>query len=230
MSKELVVVSPTSTRTPAILNNSSKVLAIRQGKNYQADYVPHLGLDDVRRMADLAAQHRRNGERDSLLLLTLFDGCFRVSEAISMRPEDIKNVNGGWMVSILGKGHKRGTAAISASLAAKLQSYAYRAKLPADNAIFPVSRSRVFQIIQSLMTEARINKPDGVGSVHILRHSGALERLKQTCNPKAVQEQLRHIDTTPFTCYILKLPMQQFGRIMRWHIRNVKILSRTLRG
>ena len=39
---------------------------------------------------------------------------------------------------------------------------------------------------------AGIVKPDGVGTVHILRHSGALERLRQTKNPQSVQEQLRH--------------------------------------
>lgn len=45
-------------------------------------------------------------------------------------------------------------------------------------------------------TKAGIPRPrrdrDGVGAVHILRHSGAVERLKRTGNPKAVQDQLRH--------------------------------------
>jgi len=42
------------------------------------------------------------------------------------------------------------------------------------------------------MASAGIAKPDGVGAVHILRHSGAIERLRRTGNPKAVQDMLRH--------------------------------------
>jgi hypothetical protein len=38
------------------------------------------------------------------------------------------------------------------------------------------------------------------------------------------------LDISPFTYYILILPIQQFGRIMGWRIRNVKILSKALRG
>jgi len=33
---------------------------------------------------------------------------------------------------------------------------------------------------------------DHVGGVHILRHSGAIERLRLTGNPRATQNQLRH--------------------------------------
>ena len=192
MANEMAIIPAASLVAPVRLNKTSRVLAIREAKTYQADYVPHLSTDDVRRMAELAAQHRRNGERDSLLVLTLFDGCFRVSEAISIRPGDIKEAGAGWIVSILGKGHKRGTAAISSGLAAKLQAYAYRRELASTERLFPISRSRAFQIVQALMAAAGITKPDGVGACHVLRHSGALARLKQTGNPKAVQEQLRH--------------------------------------
>ena len=192
MANEIAIIPAAGRAAPVRLNKTNRVLAIREAKAYQADYVPHLSTDDVRRMADLAAQHRRNGERDSLLVLTLFDGCFRVSEAIGIRPGDIKEVGAGWTVSLLGKGHKRSTAAITAGLAAKLQAYAYREQLASTGRLFPISRSRVFQIVQALMVEADITKPDGVGAVHVLRHSGALARLQLTGNPKAVQEQLRH--------------------------------------
>ena len=35
-------------------------------------------------------------------------------------------------------------------------------------------------------------KPPHVGAVHVLRHSGLIERLEATGNPKAVQDQARH--------------------------------------
>jgi integrase len=40
--------------------------------------------------------------------------------------------------------------------------------------------------------KAGIRKPEHVGTVHVLRHSGAIARLAATGNPKAVQDQLRH--------------------------------------
>lgn len=63
--------------------------------------------------------------------------------------------------------------------------------MPNDK-LFPINRTRVFQIINEAFEVAGITKPDGVGTVHIMRHSGALERLQKTKNPQAVQEQLRH--------------------------------------
>ncbi len=41
------------------------------------------------------------------------------------------------------------------------------------------------------MVNAGVVKPDGVGTIHVLRHSGTLERLRVTRIPKAIQDQLR---------------------------------------
>lgn len=102
----------------------------------------------------------------------------------------------GWAVSIMGKGTKPGKVAISPSLAAELQSYCYRLKILETARIFPISRSQCFRVVCDAFDGAGIRRPtrdkDRVGAVHILRHSGAIERLKQTGNPKAVQDQLRH--------------------------------------
>ena len=173
------------------LNKSSKVLADRSARDTQADYVPHLTLDQVKHLVDTIPK-----ERDRLLIQTLFDGCLRCSEAIGIRPADMESTAAGWQVGILGKGGKRSTVAISATLAAKLQSYCYRHDIKPADRIFCISRSRVFQIVKEAMTRAGIVAPsrarDRVGCVHSLRHSGAIERLRQTGNPRSVQEQLRH--------------------------------------
>jgi len=42
------------------------------------------------------------------------------------------------------------------------------------------------------MERAGVSLPDGVGSVHVLRHAGALARLEETRNPKSVQDMLGH--------------------------------------
>jgi integrase len=177
-------------------NRSAQVTAIQRAGAGTSDYVPHLSVDDVRLMAEAAGENRRHGERNGLLVKTIFDGAFRVSEALGIRPVDLGRDTSGWSVRVLGKGGKVGKVAISASLAAELQSYAWRRRMGETDRFFPVSRSQAFRIVTGAYEVAGIRRPgivtDRVGAVHILRHSGAIERLRQTGNPKAVQDQLRH--------------------------------------
>lgn len=173
--------------TPGKLNKTNEALAIRRAVAGQAGYVPHLDIDQVKEIAAAC-----NNERDRLIIRFLFDSCLRVSEALSVRPQDLAGTEDGWVVSVMGKGKKRRTAAVSASMVAQLQAYAYNNNILRDRPLFSINRTRVFQIVSAAMREAGIVKPDGVGAVHVLRHSGAIERMNITGNPKAVQEQLGH--------------------------------------
>jgi len=198
----------TAAMIPLKLNNSRNALvsqtnAIVKAKSYRSDYVHHITIDDVRLMAMPLK------ERDRLLITFLFDTCFRVSEAISIRPCDIQASKDGWTVRVLGKGRKRSVVAVSASMAAQLQSYAYREGIKSDDQIFPINRTRVFQIVQKAMADAGVEKPDGVGAAHVLRHSGAIHRLSITGNPKAVQDQLRHADAQMTLRYMKTLSQNE---------------------
>ena len=170
--------------------------AIRDAESGSASFIPHLDLDAVLRLIQAATDtHPRTGERDGLLIALLFDGCLRVSEAIRLRPQDlIRTSAGGWVATVTGKGNKTAQVALSPSLVANLQSFAYRGQLPPDRPFFPISRVRVHQIMQEAFETSAIAKPEHVGAVHVLRHSGAIARLEQTGNPKALQDQLRHQD------------------------------------
>ena len=167
--------------------------AVRNVELGAAAYVPHLDLGAVHRLMEAASTSRR-GERDALLIALLFDGCLRVSEALGLRPVDLVRGDGGWSARIVGKGHKVGQVALSSSLVAQLHAYAYQLELARDAAFFPVTRVRVHQIVSDAFDASGIAKPDHVGAVHVLRHSGAIARLEQTGNPKALQDQLRHTD------------------------------------
>ena len=180
----------------ALRNKTSQVSAIQRAEAGAADYVPHVSAGQVKLMALVAAQNKRHGERNALLIKFLFDGCLRVSEALGVRPVDLQRTPDGWMVRVMGKGSKPGVVAISASMAAELQSYCYRARIGKGERIFPVSRSQAFRVVTEAFDKAGIPRPskerDHVGGVHILRHSGAIERLRLTGNPRATQSQLRH--------------------------------------
>lgn len=195
---------------PRRLKKLNQQLAIRRGAGYQADYVPHWSLDQVKALARAAAR-----ERDRLLVRFLFDSCLRVAEALSTRPQDIFQDGYGWQVRVLGKGGKRSAVAISAGIAAELQAYCYRQKVTPEARIFNINPSRAFQIVKELAARAGLGKPDGVGTVHILRHSGALERLRQTGNPKAVQDQLRHSSALMTLRYMKTLSHEESMRIQQ---------------
>jgi len=168
-------------------------LAIRWAGAGEADYVHHLTLVQVGKLA-AAAGKSRHGIRDELLVLLLFDGCLRCSEALRVIRRDIESAGQGSTIKIWGKGGKASRVAISPSLAQRLVDYA--GSLDPAARLFPISRPRAFQIIAEAYERAHLPRPsrarDRVGTVHILRHSGAIERLRKTGNPKAVQDQLRH--------------------------------------
>ena len=174
------------------LQKSSHALAIKEAIELRADYVPHWGIDDVKRLADTAGQ-KRHGERDRLLILTTCDACLRISETLSIRPQDIELTPTGWRFRLFGKkGVGWTVVAISPSLAAQLQAYAYRHHLEPTDRFFPISYFRAYQIVRDAAKRVGLKRPKSVGAVHILRHSGAIERLRRTGNPKALQDQLRH--------------------------------------
>jgi integrase len=197
------------------LNKVTKVSAIARAKGYSPTYVPHLGLQEVRAMAEAVCKASRHGQRDRLLILTLFDGCLRVSEALALRPKDIKRDGEGWRLEVYGKGRRPGVAAISPSLAAELQAYAYREEVKLEDGLFPIKRARAFQICELAMIAAGVSKPDHVGACHVLRHSGAIERLRATGNPKAVQEQLRHSTALMTMRYLKTLSVEESLRIQQ---------------
>lgn len=193
--KNDVALTVRTDNTP-LRNKAAQVSTILRVATGSADYVPHVTTDQVKRMAVAAGRKKRKGERNSLLIKFLFDSCLRVSEALGVRPVDLQETPDGWTVQVMGKGSKPGVVAISRSIAAQLLSYCYRTRIGESERIFPVSRSQAFRIVTDAFDKAGMPRPskerDHVGAVHILRHSGAIERLRLTGNPRAVQSQLRH--------------------------------------
>ena len=157
--------------------------------------IPHLTREDVLKVAEAAERLGRGhkGKRDRLLILVMYDACLRVSEAIGLRPKDILQGRQGFRLRVYGKGGRWGEAAVSPSIAAMLYAYVAERGLSPDSRIFPITRKRAHQIVQRAFKEAGVVKPPGTGHCHVLRHSGALERLRLTRNPRALQEQLRHL-------------------------------------
>jgi len=132
-----------------------------------------------------------------------------------VRLMDINDDNDSWCVTVAGKGGKVQPVAISASLGLRLVNYALKNHLEQQDRLFPLTRSRVAQIMRMAFKATGIQKPEHVGTVHILRHSGAIERLALTKNPKAVQDHLRHSDPKMTLLYMKTLAKKESLRIQQ---------------
>ena len=145
---------------------------------------------EVYRLADVA-ETMRDGERNELLILTMFQAALRVTEAVKLRVMDKATVDGRHILLVQGKGDKPRLVAIPAKLSYHLGDYAHRHGLKPEDRFFPVTRIRAWQIIKECADRAGIDRRV---YCHLLRHSGAIARLKRTGNPKSLQIHLGHAD------------------------------------
>ncbi|MCL2140314.1 MAG: site-specific integrase [Dehalococcoidia bacterium] len=190
----IVANTPKSNNIQKVLHKTaSKELAIREKSGYNSDYINHFTIAETKLIGSYLK------ERDRLLIYLLVDGCLRVSEAIKVKPCDIKRADPpftGWQVKVYGKGKKYRYVAVSASLITILYAYIGKSQIKSEELVFPISRVQVWRIMKAGMDKAGISKPPRVGRVHALRHLGAIEKLEKTGNLGAVQRQLGHSTPT----------------------------------
>lgn len=127
-----------------------------------------------------------------------------------MTPASIQRFEGKPVLSIIGKGRKPRLVAIPERLVDRLKSYAYERKLSPNDRFFPIKRSRGWQIIKKASLNAGFNKRV---FPHLLRHSDAIERLRQTGNPKALQLHLGHSSTLMTMRYLSTLTQEDALRV-----------------
>ena len=81
--------------------------------------------------------------------------------------------------------------AIPEKLSYHLGDYAQRHDLKPEDRFFPITRVRAWQVIKVCADKAGIDRRV---YCHLLRHGGAIARLKRTGNPKSLQIHLGHAD------------------------------------
>jgi integrase/recombinase XerD len=172
--------------------------------------VPYLTSEEVGLMAQ--ACQGRHQARDELLIMTLFQTGLRISEALSITPRKVGNFGGGAVLHIEGKGRKPRAVACPEPLAHRLKSYAFDRQLELDDQIFKINRKRAWQIIKEAAERAGINKKV---YPHLLRHSDAIERLRQTGNPRALQLHLGHASPLMTMRYLATLTAEDALRIQQ---------------
>ena len=173
--------------------------------------VSYLLPEEVHKLAE-GARSSRNGERDFLFVLTLFQTGLRISEALSLTPAKIIQFDGKPVLDIIGKGKKPRLVSCPEGLARKLNAYARHEKLGSQDRFFPFNRIRGWQIIKQAAIKAGFKKRV---FPHLLRHSDAIERLRQTGNPKALQHHLGHSSISMVMRYLSTLTQEDSLRIQQ---------------
>lgn len=173
--------------------------------------VPYLTPEEVNALAD-AVSKGRNGDRDALLVRLLFETGLRVSEALQITLAHLQQFEGRPVLRIIGKGRKPRLVSCPKHLADSMQAYAYRKGLDANSPVFPINRKRAHQIITAAGQKAGLNKRV---YPHLLRHSDAIDRLKQTGNPKALQIHLGHASPFMTMRYLSTLTAEDALRIQQ---------------
>ena len=168
--------------------------------------VTYLSPQEVSRLA--AGCRGRHRERNALLIAVLFQTGLRISEALSLSVAHLNRHPG--VVEMVGKGGKPRLVACPAPLSHRLKAYAFDQGLGPADKLFPLGRKRAWQILKAAARNAGLATPV---YPHLLRHSDAIERLRQTGNPRALQLHLGHASPLMTLRYLSTLTAEEALRI-----------------
>ena len=156
-----------------------------------------------------ATRGRRSGDRNANFIRVVYVGSLRVSEALALTPSDIGP--GPILRLRVTKGKKPRPVAITRAVADALLAYAQRQRLTEYDRLFPFSRFAARRIVQRAAMDAGTWVPGA--RTHLLRHSGAIERLRQHGNPRALQLHLGHARPDTTLRYLTTLQLEEAVRI-----------------
>jgi integrase/recombinase XerD len=175
------------------LNNmtSCKIVTSRHDSHRPVSFLLE---NEIYSLSD-AAKTMRDGKRNELLILLLFQSCLRVSEALALKLRNKHQVGDKYLLSVEhGKGDKPRIIAIPETLYLRIGNYASENGLSKpDEKFFTISRVRVWQILQQASKIAGLDYKRVYP--HLMRHSGSVARLKRTGNIRSLQEHLGHTDS-----------------------------------
>jgi len=129
-----------------------------------------------------------------------------------LTPAKIDQFEGKPIIEVMGKGKKLRLVSCPETLTNKLMAYACHKRLDSLDKFFPFNRTRGWQIIKQAAIRAGFGKRV---FPHLLRHSDAIERLRQTGNPKALQHHLGHSSISMVMRYLSTLTQEDSLRIQQ---------------
>jgi len=174
--------------------------------------IKYIKREEVRSLLEVCTK-----ERDKLIVLTLWNTGIRVSEMLQLTPSSFNFSDPSLTVRSLKK--KKiyfRTIPLNPEYSGMVASYCMSKGFKMDQRIFPLSRIRVFQILQDLGSRAGI--PGDLCHPHAFRHGFAVNAVLSGVPPLVLRRWLGHskIDTTLIYTEVLAKDTREYIKNMRF--------------
>lgn len=186
-----------------------------------------LTTDEIDKMVKVLDRSIPEGERNVVLIETLYGCGLRVSELVNLKISDLHLDED--FIKVTGKGNKERLVPIGKLAKKLIKNYIHKVRvhLPikkaAEDVVFlnrrggKLSRVMVFYIVKDLAAKAGIKK---VLSPHTFRHSFATHLVEGGADLRAVQEMLGHESITTTEIYTHLDRQYLRDNILSFHPRN----------
>jgi site-specific recombinase XerD len=190
-----------SVRDPASLPVAQRVLAIPT-KRFDQPVLGYLTREEVTAVLDAPDRSTWSGQRDAVLLATMYNTGARVSEITALRLRDVL-LDRAAAVHLHGKGRKERAIPLWKSTASELRGWLRRIDTDPDAPVFPnragepLARSGVRDRLERAVAVASQRCPTLQGrrvSPHTLRHSTAMHLLQSGVDLTVIALWLGHAD------------------------------------
>lgn len=184
-----------------------RILAIRNKRALQRTPT-YLEPEEARAVIAAVNRRCRNGERDHALLLFLYNTGARVSEALAVRPGDLR-LDRPWQVRLFGKGQKERICPLWSETVSALRRLIGTGR--AEDTLFrnargtPLTRDGVAYLLAKYVRLAAQNAP-GLRkrhvTPHVMRHSCAVALLQAGVDVSVIRDYLGHASVATTSRYI----------------------------
>lgn len=198
-----------SVREPTALPVAQRVLAIPT-KRFDRPALEFLSRQEVKALLDAPDRRTWSGQRDAVLLATLYNTGARVSEITGLRIEDVL-IDRASAVHLHGKGRKERVVPLWKTTAAQLRAWIPRIDSSPATPVFPnrtgarLSRAGVANRLGVALAIASKRCPSLVGrriSPHTLRHTTAMHLLQSGVDITVIALWLGHEDPSTTHLYV----------------------------
>jgi len=171
---------------------------------------------EVTQLLKVIPRNTHTGYRDSCIIVTLYGTILRISELLDLPLSNINFTSG--QITVLGKGDKERSVFMSPKVYKALFKYysKWRPKVSSDYFFIHEDGRKLTRFyfghrMQAYVRKANLTKPC---TAHLLRYAGAIELLRNGCDPYTLQQILGHT-TMEMTRRYLKIANTDIERNMK---------------
>jgi len=199
--------------SPQNLYEIQKILGIPNKKGPKT-IVPFLSGEEMKILLDMPDAATKDGLRDLLLLVVLYDTAARVQELIDLKIKDVR-ISNPCIITLTGKGNKRRQVPIMEKTKKLLENYINNQKVndgisKGDNYLFvnqkkqKLSRWGISYIINKYVKMAEKDPKFTISfpvTPHVFRHSKSVHLLQSGVNLIYIRDFLGHCDCSTTEIY-----------------------------